>query len=85
MISRYKTGGREILMSFTCGRCGKKHIEPYEKQNKQAEGNIQCFLVPEGWLDDGIHNPMMCKECHDDYKRFLENIKEYCCEQNDED
>ena len=73
MESQYCKGGREILIGFTCGRCGKRHIEPYAEQVKTAEGNIQGFAVPDGWLDESENTPMLCDECYKAFKLFLNN------------
>ena len=77
MITNYRRGGREVLMSFTCGRCGKIHTEPYDKQLKTSEGNIQHFKVPEGWLDDTLNNPILCDDCHKEYRRFMKYERVY--------
>ena len=61
--------GRTIMIMFECGRCGKTHIEPYEKQVKSTEGNLQSYRPPEGWRNDELSTPMLCPECH---KAFLE-------------
>lgn len=75
-------GGRMVLISYTCGRCGKHSVEPYEKQQEKAQGNLQCFEPPEGWLDDKyislgggpIRVPfLMCPECGKKFIRFLKN------------
>ena len=72
-MGRYEHCGRRMLMEFTCGRCGKTHIAPYATQAKSAEGNIQCFSPPEGWLRDGLYNPMLCDKCAEAYRKFLKN------------
>lgn len=72
-MDRYEHCGRRMLMEFTCGRCGKTHIEPYANQADSAEGNIQCFHPPKGWLDDGLRIPMLCDECAEAFRKFLKN------------
>lgn len=67
--------GRRLLIEFRCGRCGKTHIEPYSVQAERAEGNLQSFLPPEGWLNDGLYVPMLCEHCHIAFKGFLSNHK----------
>lgn len=69
----YALRGRRLLIEFRCGRCGKTHIEPYSVQAAHAEGNLQCFQPPEGWLNDGLHNPMLCESCHRQFKAFMSN------------
>ena len=69
-MNGYEYKGRRVLIEFTCGRCGKTHIEPYSQQAKSAEGNIQCFHPPKGWLD--IFNlPTLCDECAEALMIFL--------------
>lgn len=70
-MNSYETRGRKVLVQFTCGRCGKTHIEPYAKQAENAEGNLQCFRPPEGWQNDGLYTPLLCDECAREFAEFL--------------
>ena len=70
-----KTRGRTLMVQFECGRCGKKHIEPYEKQLASTEGNLQCYHPPEGWKDDELYTPMLCDKCAKEYKEFMAMLK----------
>ena len=67
----FELRGRRLMIEFTCGRCGKKHIEPFALQHKSTEGNLQCYKPPEGWQDDSLYCPMLCAECSKQYKAFL--------------
>lgn len=67
----FKFRGRELLISYTCGRCGKTYIEPLEKQHKKAEGNMQSFRPPEGWTSDTYSLPMLCDQCTSLFKEFI--------------
>lgn len=66
-----KTRGRTLMVQFKCGRCGRTHIEPYEKQLKDTEGNLQCYNPPKGWKDDELYTPMLCAECNEAYIAFM--------------
>lgn len=70
-MNAYELRGRKVLIQFECGRCGKKHIEPYAKQAEKAEGNLQCFQPPAGWFTDSFVLPMLCADCHRMLKEFL--------------
>ena len=67
---------------FTCGRCGKTHIEPYKNQVHEAEGNLQCFRPPEGWRNDTISLPLMCDVCSKAFDDFMKagSAKKKSCE-----
>jgi hypothetical protein len=73
MISKVRC--RTLMVMFECGRCGKRHIEPYEKQLKDTEGNLQCYKPPEGWQDDSLYTPMFCDKCAREYREFLQMLK----------
>jgi hypothetical protein len=70
-MNRYSTRGRTLLVQFTCGRCGKTHVEPYEKQANSAEGNLQCFRPPKGWKNDSLHLPILCDDCNKAFGEFM--------------
>ena len=71
----FECRGRRMLVEFACGRCGKVHIEPYATQHNDAEGNLQCYKPPAGWLNAGLYNPMLCADCNAEYKSFLRGGK----------
>jgi hypothetical protein len=70
-----KIRGRTLMVQFECGRCGRKHIEPYEKQLKETEGNLQCYSPPKGWKDDELYTPMLCDKCTEVYVAFMNILK----------
>jgi hypothetical protein len=70
-MNGYCMRGRTVLISFTCGRCGKTHVEPYSKQAKSAEGNLQEFKPPEGWQDDTLYLPLLCDTCKKEFDEFM--------------
>lgn len=70
-------GGRRYLVEFTCGRCGKKHSEPVDIQYKHTKGKMDLhqFDIPDGWLNQGTHNPLLCDKCNVLFKNFLNKEK----------
>ena len=67
--------GRTVLIEYRCKRCGVTALEPFEKQNKQAQGNLQFYKPPEGWLDDTGGVPfLMCPDCGKKFVRFCKNL-----------
>lgn len=52
--------GRTLMIQFECGRCGKKHIEPFES-----------YIVPEGWREHERKMPLLCPECHKAFNEFM--------------
>ena len=67
----FELNGRRLMIEFTCGRCGKKHIEPFALQYNKTEGNLQSYSPPKGWKDDSLYCPMLCAECNKQYEAFL--------------
>lgn len=66
--------GRTVLIEFRCGRCGAAITEPYAEQQEQAEGSLQHFKPPKGWLDDKVGIPyMMCPDCAKKFVSFIKN------------
>lgn len=70
-MARYSMRGKTVMIQFECGRCGKKHIEPFERQLESTEGNLQCYKPPEGWLDDSFFLPILCDVCAKGLKEYL--------------
>lgn len=70
-----KTRGRTLMVQFECGRCGRKHIEPYEEQLTVTEGNLQCYRPPKGWKDDELYTPMFCDKCTIEFEKFKAFLK----------
>ena len=59
-INIHPMPGRTVMVQFECGRCGKKHLEPF--------GN---YLAPEGWRENEKNTPLLCPECHKAYNEFM--------------
>lgn len=72
MNKNYEFRGRRVLMEYTCGRCGKTHVEPYENQAEATEGNLQSFRPPDDWMDDSLTLPLLCGDCHNALKEFMQ-------------
>ena len=47
-----KTHCREVMIKFTCFRCGKEHIEPMStyKNNTETYGYLSDYKPPKPWL-----------------------------------
>lgn len=52
--------GMTLMLQFQCGRCGKKHIEPFKS-----------YIVPEGWRECDRNMPLLCPECHKALNEFM--------------
>lgn len=59
-----KHQGRTLMLQFECGRCGKKHIEPFES-----------YKVPEGWREHERNMPLLCPECHKAFNEFMKAVE----------
>lgn len=72
----YNGRNRRLLVEFTCGRCGRTHTEPYEKQLQSTEGNLQRYKPPEDWKDDELYIPMLCSECTKELVNFMKGAND---------
>lgn len=69
-----KTHCREVMIKFTCFRCGKEHIEPMStyKNNTETYGYLSDYKPPKPWVEL-IHGPVLCDECFLKYEKFMNN------------
>lgn len=52
--------GRTVMIQFECGRCGKKHLEPFGS-----------YKAPEGWREHEKSTPLLCPECNKAFDEFM--------------
>jgi hypothetical protein len=52
--------GRTLMLQCECGRCGKKHIEPFKS-----------YTLPKGWRECDKKMPILCPECHKSFNDFM--------------
>ena len=73
-IREVKTHCRELMIKFTCCRCGKEHIEPMSnyEENTETYGYLSSYKPPKPW-EELIHGPLLCDECFRKYKQFMDN------------
>ena len=55
--------GRTIMLQCECGRCGKKHIEPFKS-----------YVLPEGWRECDKKMPLLCPDCHKALNDFMKGV-----------
>lgn len=69
----YEADGRRLMVEFTCKRCGDKALRPLKDQDtdKEAYGFLHRIKPPEGWKEL-LHGPLLCRECMEAYKRFMD-------------
>ena len=63
---------RVLMVHFICGRCGKVHMEPMDKQRMERGNDIYLYAVPDGWKREEISTPLLCDECNEKLQKFLE-------------
>lgn len=69
----YQVAGRRLLVEFTCGRCGITQRIPYvENPACSAYANLRDHEVPGGWQVADAHLPMLCPQCVNAFKRFMD-------------
>lgn len=66
---------RRFVVEFTCNRCGAKAYEGIDEQ-KGAERNIQCYRVPDGWIETAHNEFQFCPECSKAFVNFLNESSE---------
>ena len=77
MSTNIKEGGRMLLVEFTCGRCGKVELVPYEHSDNYAvRSNMNSTPVPQGWRAALSGLPMLCDTCNRALERFMNDTKE---------
>lgn len=59
--------GRHWAVMYKCYRCG--HIEAFEYEQSDNDGNLQCQPPPEGWTDREM---LLCPNCTVAFKRWME-------------
>lgn len=66
--------GRTLYVEFKCKRCGKVHLEPYDKQYNATTStdieHLDFFNPPKGWKNE-FGFPLICDECNEQYKAFM--------------
>ena len=72
-FNQYAADGRELMVEFTCRRCGRKHIDPLKehKNDDQSYGYLHRIKPPKGWVDL-LHGPLLCDFCYAEYLKFME-------------
>lgn len=69
----YEMSGRTLMVQFKCGRCGKTQLEEASLQGRLDGGNILNYTPPAGWLNSGMHHPLFCPKCAEEFRNFLAN------------
>jgi hypothetical protein len=70
----YNQNGRELLVRFTCSRCGKvrtEELEPLDKKAGDHYGYLSDLPLPKGWSDYLIHSRLLCDDCTDKLYKFF--------------
>lgn len=71
MIRTCETRGREVMVKFTCMRCKRVEMRPYNAvMTEGAQGNLHCSELPEGWTEYSMAG-ILCNRCSDKLKRFI--------------
>ena len=72
----YEKDGRELLVRFTCSRCGAERIEslkPLAEKAGDHYGYLNNLPLPEGWSDWLIHSRPLCEACTKALAEFFQN------------
>lgn len=80
--SDYEIRGKRLMVEYTCGRCGRTHLEPASNQASAALETLANYKPPKGWSEQSINVPMLCDKCAIELERFLntsveEETKDY--------
>lgn len=78
MANIVQSDGRRLIIEFTCQRCGIIEYGDYiDCTNYSPSSNMRCSPVPEGWTDAVPGKPLLCKECSEQYNKFMRNERIY--------
>ena len=72
----YKKDGRELLVKFTCARCGAEHIGSLERAAEKADdhyGHLNNIPLPAGWSDWLLRSRPLCEACTEALSEFFKN------------
>lgn len=72
-FNEYAADGRRLMVEFTCKRCGDRALRPLKDQDTDPEtyGFLNRIKPPKGW-QELLHGPLLCRECTEAYKRFMD-------------
>lgn len=66
-----KSNGRELMVKFTCRRCGKSECLPYDEvMTGEHCGYLHNSKLPEKWTT--LQSLPMCEFCTGAFKTFME-------------
>lgn len=75
MIRTCEIRGREVMVKFTCMRCKRVEMRPYNAvMTEGAQGNLHCSELPEGWTEYSMAG-ILCNRCSDNLKRFIGGVE----------
>lgn len=75
MIRGCEARGREVMVKFTCMRCKRVEMRPYNAvMTEGAQGNLHCSELPEGWTEYSMAG-ILCNRCSDKLKRFIGGVE----------
>lgn len=71
-IRETESSGRELVIKFTCRRCGKETYLPFKNAMKgDTYGYLHNSEVPKGWRGMGLWNGLICEECAGKFDEFM--------------
>lgn len=73
-FNEFKTCNRELMIKFTCQRCGMWQIESLEsccKNSGVTYGYLHNIEPPKDWRQL-LHGPLLCPDCYKKYEQFME-------------
>lgn len=66
-----KSHGREVMVRFTCSRCGVKELASYDDvMREESWGNLHMSTLPNGWDNIG-YSSIVCQDCAEAFKKFM--------------
>jgi len=70
----YHENGRELVVRYTCKRCGKQHVLPYDIAVHENASYLSQTRLPNGWQEVG-HLQLICCKCAESFKEFMNPTK----------
>ena len=69
-LRELKARGREVMVAYTCSRCGAQVFYPLKDMlEKESYGYLHNTKLPNGWHE--VNSSLLCHDCSEAFARFM--------------